>query len=88
MTSRYLTRLLIASLAMFSVAIPATARTSSSQHGEWCSDEATPPGTVAPGRGPLAAIPAPPSTSKERRPLPIRNRWRSPNRNLSLETPP
>ena len=87
MTSRYLTRLLIASLALSSVAIPATARTSSPQHNEWCSDEATPPGTATPGRGPLAAIPAAPPTSKERRPLPVKNRWRAPTRNLSLETP-
>ena len=88
MTSRYLTRLLITWLAMLCVAIPATARTSSSQRGEWCTDETTPTGAVAPGRGPLAAIPAPPATSKERRPLPGRNRWRSPSRNLSLGTPP
>jgi hypothetical protein len=88
MTSRYLTRLLIASLALSSVAIPATARTSSPQHNEWCSDEVTQAGSATPGRAPLAAIPAPPPTSKEKRPLPVRNRWRAPSRNLSLGTAP
>jgi hypothetical protein len=87
MTSRRLTTLLIASLALSSVTIPAIARTSSPQRTDWCSDEASPPSGLVIGREPTAAIPAPPPKSKDRRPIPVRDRWRSPHRNLSLGNP-
>jgi hypothetical protein len=72
-TSRRLTGLLIASIAVFSVAIPSITSAAAIQRDRKLID----PDPVA-----TCPVPTTPATT-ERRPKTVRDRWRSPHRNLS-----
>jgi hypothetical protein len=76
-----LTRQLILCLAMFSVAIPAVTLAAATQRSDFSPDQRATSYGGCPEKAGVGSSTTP--ASPERRPRTVRDRWKSPHRNLS-----
>jgi len=67
---------------MFSIAIPAVSLAAVTQRSDYCPDQRTRPCSDCPEKSPGVGSSTPPASS-DRKPRNVRDRWRSPYRNLS-----
>jgi hypothetical protein len=84
MKSRRLNRLPVLWLALFGAAIPTITSAGVTQRSSYCPGDGTAQCGECPEKGTGSAVPAPKTpVLNERKPSKVRDRWRSPHRNLS-----